>query len=205
MIRTQAAARNSSSRLSQRRTKSWTKRAPILRLALVLSPRATMDSTSSARSDESGYYGQGARIAGQTRFAPGGRPAVYLAIVARFAARRLTPSRPLHAWAIWLMLFPRSVFPPPKGIRLVGVTLSNFRSQIASEGAELPFDEIVRTSGRRNGIVTAPRQNTPVCCYCFFTAGLAVSSHATTRRDREPCQLVRRKTRFGRQRLASAK
>ena len=27
---------------------------------------------SSAISDESGYYGQGARIAGQTRFAPGG-------------------------------------------------------------------------------------------------------------------------------------
>ena len=36
----------------------------------------------------------------------------------------------------------RSVFPPPKGIRLVGVTLSNFRSQIASEGPELPFDQI---------------------------------------------------------------
>ncbi len=33
-------------------------------------------------------------------------------------------------------------FPPPKGVRLVGVTLSNFRSQIVSEGAELPFDEI---------------------------------------------------------------
>ena len=31
----------------------------------------------------------------------------------------------------------RSVFPPPKGIR--PVTLSNFRSQITSEAAELPF------------------------------------------------------------------
>jgi DNA polymerase IV len=34
----------------------------------------------------------------------------------------------------------RSVFPPPKGVRLVGVALSNFRSQTASEAAaELPF------------------------------------------------------------------
>jgi DNA polymerase-4 len=33
----------------------------------------------------------------------------------------------------------RSVFPPPKGVRLVGVTLSNFRAQDASERAELPF------------------------------------------------------------------
>jgi DNA polymerase-4 len=30
----------------------------------------------------------------------------------------------------------RSVFPPPKGVRLVGVTLSNFRSQRPSEGAD---------------------------------------------------------------------
>ena len=45
----------------------------------------------------------------------------------------------LHEVALDLI---RSVFPPPKGIRLVGVTLSNFRSQIASGGAELPFDEI---------------------------------------------------------------
>ena len=36
----------------------------------------------------------------------------------------------------------RSVFPPPKGVRLVGVTLSNFRSQSAGEAAELPFREI---------------------------------------------------------------
>jgi DNA polymerase IV len=36
----------------------------------------------------------------------------------------------------------RSVLPPIKGIRLVGVTLSNFRPQKASEGAELPFREV---------------------------------------------------------------
>jgi DNA polymerase-4 len=42
----------------------------------------------------------------------------------------------LHQLALDLI---RSVFPPPKGIRLVGVTLSNFRSQTTSEAAELPF------------------------------------------------------------------
>jgi DNA polymerase-4 len=42
----------------------------------------------------------------------------------------------LHQLALDLI---RSVFPPPKGIRLVGVTLSNFRSQITGEAAELPF------------------------------------------------------------------
>jgi DNA polymerase IV len=36
----------------------------------------------------------------------------------------------------------RSVFPPTKGIRLVGVTLSNFRSPSAGGEAELPFLEI---------------------------------------------------------------
>jgi len=45
----------------------------------------------------------------------------------------------LHEVALDLI---RSVFPPPKGVRLVGVTLSNFRSQRASEGAELPFREM---------------------------------------------------------------
>jgi DNA polymerase-4 len=35
----------------------------------------------------------------------------------------------------------RSVFPPPRGIRLVGVTLSNFGSQAVDEAAELPFRE----------------------------------------------------------------
>ena len=35
----------------------------------------------------------------------------------------------------------RSVFPPLKGVRLVGVALSNFRSQTTSEAAELPFRE----------------------------------------------------------------
>jgi DNA polymerase IV len=33
----------------------------------------------------------------------------------------------------------RSVFPPPKGIRLVGVTLSNFQAQSGSEAVELPL------------------------------------------------------------------
>jgi DNA polymerase-4 len=36
----------------------------------------------------------------------------------------------LHQVALDLI---RSVFPPPKGVRLVGVALSNFRSQIASQ------------------------------------------------------------------------
>ena len=45
----------------------------------------------------------------------------------------------LHQVALDLI---RSVFPPPKGVRLVGVALSNFRSQIASEVAELPFREM---------------------------------------------------------------
>jgi DNA polymerase-4 len=44
----------------------------------------------------------------------------------------------LHEVALGLI---RSVFPPPKGIRLVGVTISNFRSQNAGEGAKLPFRE----------------------------------------------------------------
>ncbi len=35
----------------------------------------------------------------------------------------------------------RSVFPPPRGIRLVGVSLSNFGSQTIREAAELPFRE----------------------------------------------------------------
>src|SRR5580698_9011452 len=33
----------------------------------------------------------------------------------------------------------RSVFPPPKGIRLVGATLSNFQAQSGSEAVELPL------------------------------------------------------------------
>ena len=45
----------------------------------------------------------------------------------------------LHQVALDLI---RSVFPPPKGVQLVGVSLSNFRSQIASEVAELPFREM---------------------------------------------------------------
>jgi DNA polymerase IV len=42
----------------------------------------------------------------------------------------------LHQLALGLI---RSVFPPPKGIRLVGVTLSNFQAQSGSEAAELPL------------------------------------------------------------------
>jgi DNA polymerase IV len=45
----------------------------------------------------------------------------------------------LHEVALDLI---RSVFPPPKGVRLVGVTLSNFQSQSGSEAAELPFREV---------------------------------------------------------------
>jgi DNA polymerase-4 len=42
----------------------------------------------------------------------------------------------LHEVALDLI---RSVFPPPKRIRLVGVTLSNFRSPDVGGEAELPF------------------------------------------------------------------
>ena len=45
----------------------------------------------------------------------------------------------LHQVALDLI---RSVFPTPKGVQLVGVTLSNFRSQSAGGAAELPFREI---------------------------------------------------------------
>ena len=47
--------------------------------------------------------------------------------------------RGLHEVALTLI---RSVFPPPKGVRLVGVTLSNFQSQPGGEAAELPFREL---------------------------------------------------------------
>src|SRR5271154_4521406 len=42
----------------------------------------------------------------------------------------------LHQLALALI---RSVFPPPKGVRLVGVTLSNFQAQSGSEAADLPL------------------------------------------------------------------
>jgi DNA polymerase IV len=42
----------------------------------------------------------------------------------------------LHQLALDLI---RLVFPPRRGIRLVGVTLSNFQSQSDSEAAELPL------------------------------------------------------------------
>jgi DNA polymerase-4 len=45
----------------------------------------------------------------------------------------------LHELALELI---RTVFPPQKGIRLVGVTLSNFRLPNMGADAELPFREI---------------------------------------------------------------
>jgi DNA polymerase IV len=45
----------------------------------------------------------------------------------------------LHELALELI---RTVFPPQRGIRLVGVTLSNFRSPNTAREAELPFREI---------------------------------------------------------------
>jgi DNA polymerase IV len=50
----------------------------------------------------------------------------------------------------------RSVFPPPKGVRLVGVTLSNFRSRSDNEAAELPFVQCNRRL-RNCQIFTATR------------------------------------------------
>jgi DNA polymerase IV len=44
----------------------------------------------------------------------------------------------LHEVALALI---RSILPPAKGIRLVGVTISNFRVQNVGEGSELPFRE----------------------------------------------------------------
>jgi DNA polymerase-4 len=44
----------------------------------------------------------------------------------------------LHEVALGLI---RSIFPPTKGIRLVGITISNFRVQDAGEGSKLPFRE----------------------------------------------------------------
>ena len=54
----------------------------------------------------------------------------------RSMATTIQTKEKLHQVALDLV---RSVFPPPKGVQLVGVTLSNFRSQTASEAAELPF------------------------------------------------------------------
>jgi DNA polymerase IV len=42
----------------------------------------------------------------------------------------------LHQVALDLV---RSVLPPPKGVRLVGVTVSNFRTQSGTDAAELPL------------------------------------------------------------------
>jgi DNA polymerase-4 len=54
----------------------------------------------------------------------------------RSTAMTIQTQEKLHELALDLI---RSVFPPPKGIRLVGVTLSNFQSQSGSEEAELPL------------------------------------------------------------------
>jgi hypothetical protein len=60
----------------------------------------------------------------------------------RIACRRMETSidtrDTLHGSALGLI---RSVFPPAKGVRLVGVTISNFRVREAGEGSELPFRE----------------------------------------------------------------
>jgi hypothetical protein len=43
----------------------------------------------------------------------------------------------------------RSLFPPAKGIRLVGVTVSNFQQPSAGIGEELPLFEAASTGGRQ--------------------------------------------------------
>jgi hypothetical protein len=50
----------------------------------------------------------------------------------------------------------RSVFPPPRGIRLVGVSVSNFGSQTVGEAAELPFRENNRAALQRTPSEPAP-------------------------------------------------
>jgi hypothetical protein len=80
------------------------------------------------------------------RFAPGRRAGVGFSFDpvpfnnSRFMASRVASNSRdrygLHEVALDLI---RSVFPPPNGVRLVGVTLSNFQSQSGSEWAELPF------------------------------------------------------------------
>ena len=54
----------------------------------------------------------------------------------RSMAMTIQTRETLHQLALGLI---RSVFPPPKGIRRIGVTLSNFRAQSGSEAAELPL------------------------------------------------------------------
>jgi len=54
----------------------------------------------------------------------------------RSMAMTIRTREKLHELALGLI---RSVFPPPKGIRLVGVTLSNFQARSVSEAAELPL------------------------------------------------------------------
>jgi DNA polymerase IV len=54
----------------------------------------------------------------------------------RSMAMTIDTRETLHELALGLI---RSVFPPNKGIRLVGVALSNFQAQSVSEAAELPL------------------------------------------------------------------
>ena len=54
----------------------------------------------------------------------------------RSMAMTIDTRETLHELALGLI---RSVFPPNKGVRLVGVTLSNFQAQSVSEAAELPL------------------------------------------------------------------
>ena len=56
----------------------------------------------------------------------------------RSAEKAVETRERLHEIALGLI---RSVFPPPKGIRLVGVTLSNFGAHRKGPEAELPFQE----------------------------------------------------------------
>ena len=54
----------------------------------------------------------------------------------RSIERTIQTREKLHELALDLI---RSVFPPRRGIRLVGVTLSNFQARPVSEAAELPL------------------------------------------------------------------
>jgi DNA polymerase-4 len=54
----------------------------------------------------------------------------------RSMATTIQTQEQLHELALGLI---RSVFPSPRGIRLVGVTLSNFPSRSVSKTAELPL------------------------------------------------------------------
>ena len=65
--------------------------------------------------------------------------AVWLSSRSRSIETPIETRDKLHELALELI---RTVFPPQKGIRLVGVTLSNFRLPNMGADAELPFREI---------------------------------------------------------------